>query len=258
MSAPPFVTAPPLSGVPHGFFGREGGVSLPPFDSLNTGLGSDDGAEKVRENRRRAADALIEGAPLVGLYQVHSPDVVIVTEPWDEDGRPKADALVTKTPGILLGILTADCAPVLLADREAGVVAAAHAGWRGAIGGVTDKTIGAMLKLGADPRRIHAAVGPCIAQKNFEVGEDMLAPFIEEDPANARFFREGARGKAHFDLESYVAARLAGAGIGTVWLAGEDTYGQPERYYSYRRATHEEAPDNGRQISLIGIAPEAR
>nr|WP_279614811.1 peptidoglycan editing factor PgeF [Sphingomicrobium astaxanthinifaciens] len=247
-----------MAGLPHGFFGREGGVSAPPFDSLNAGLGTADEPGAVRTNRRRAADALVEGAPLVGLHQVHSPEVVIVEQPWDEADCPRADALVTRTPGLLLGIVTADCAPVLLADREAGIVGAAHAGWRGAIGGVTDRTIGAMLQLGADPRRIRAAIGPCIAQKHYEVGEDMLAPFLEEDPANARFFREGARGRPHFDLESYVAAWLAGAGIGTVWLAGEDSYGQPQRYYSYRRATHADAPDCGRQISLIGIAPAER
>ncbi|WP_265587173.1 peptidoglycan editing factor PgeF [Sphingomicrobium arenosum] len=258
MSSLDIVTAPPLAGVPHGFFGRGGGVSQPPVEGLNCGFGTDDDPQAVTTNRRRAADALIEGAAIAAPYQVHSPDVAVATEAWPQGERPRCDAVVTRTPGLLLGIVTADCAPVLFSDTDAGVVGAAHAGWRGAIGGVTDKTIGAMIRLGAEPRRIRAAVGPCIAQKNYEVGEDFMAPFLEEDPANARFFREGASGKPHFDLESYVAARLAGAGVGTVWLAGEDTYAQPDRFYSFRRATHEGAPTYGRQISLIGIAPEAR
>lgn len=258
MSGPDILRAPPLNGVAHGFFGRGGGVSGPPVEGLNCGFGADDDPDAVAENRRRAADALIAVADIAAPYQVHSPDVVVASEAWPIEDRPRGDAVVTKVPGLLLGIVTADCAPVLLADREAGVVGAAHAGWRGAIGGVTDRTIGAMITLGAEPRRIAAAVGPCIAQRNYEVGEDFLAPFLEEDPANERFFAEGASGRPHFDLESYVAARLAGAGIGTVWLAGEDTYAQPAHYFSYRRATHEGAASYGRQISLIGIAPADR
>ncbi|MCM8557789.1 peptidoglycan editing factor PgeF [Sphingomicrobium sediminis] len=252
------VTAPALDGVAHGFFGRPGGVSRPPVEGLNCGFGADDDPDAVRANRRLAADAMIEGADIAAPYQVHSPDVAIATEAWPIDARPTADAVATKTPGLLLGIVTADCAPVLLADREAGVVAAAHAGWRGAIGGVTDKAIGAMIMLGAEPRRIDAAIGPCIAQKSYEVGEDFVTPFEQEDPENMRFFREGSTGKPHFDLESYVAARLAGAGVRSVWMAGEDTYAQPDRYFSFRRATHEGAANYGRQISLIGIAPATR
>lgn len=248
------VTAAPLDGVAHGFFGRTGGVSTGDVAGLQCGHGADDDPEAVETNRRLAADALIEGAPIAAPYQVHSPDCVIADSPFD--ARPEADAVAIGTPGLLLGIVTADCAPVLLADVEAGVVAAAHAGWRGAIGGVTDKTVGAMLSLGARLECIAAAVGPCIAQSSYEVSPEFAEPFLDEDPENARFFIEGPSGKPHFDLEAYVAARLAAAGVRRIWLAGLDTYAHEDRFYSFRRATHRGEATYGRQISLIGIRPQ--
>jgi YfiH family protein len=171
-----------------------------------------------------------------------------------EDARPAADALVTDRPGLLLGILTADCVPVLFADVEAGVVGAAHAGWKGAIGGVTDRTIEAMAALGAEPSRIAAAIGPCIARASYEVDLGFVRRFEEDDPENARFFAAGREGHAMFDLEGYVAARLARAGVGRVEAMGEDTCAQPDRFYSYRRSCLQGEPGYGRQISLIGLA----
>ncbi|WP_265528613.1 peptidoglycan editing factor PgeF [Sphingomicrobium marinum] len=248
------VTAAPLDGVAHGFFGRAGGVSTGDVAGLQCGYGADDDREAVDTNRRLAADALIDGASIAAPYQVHSPDCVIADAPFDE--RPKADAVATRTPGLLLGIVTADCSPVLLADVEAGVVAVAHAGWRGAIAGVTDKTVGAMLSLGARLDRIAAAVGPCIAQASYEVSPEFVDPFLAEDPDNARFFVEGPSGKPHFDLEAYVAARLSAVGVRRVWLAGLDTYAHKDRFYSFRRAMHRGEANYGRQISLIGIRPQ--
>ncbi|MBW0144213.1 peptidoglycan editing factor PgeF [Sphingomicrobium clamense] len=248
------ITHAPTLSVPHGFFGRAGGQSEGAVAGLNCGFGAEDDPNAVRANRRMAADALIEGAPLASVHQIHSAEAVIATEPWPIEERPHADAVATATPGLLLGIVTADCAPILFADEEAGVVAATHAGWRGALAGVTDAAIGAMLSLGAKVERIHAAVGPCLAQRNFEVGFDFPEPLLAEDPDNERFFVEGPSGQPHFDLEAYVAARLAAAGIGRVWTAGLDTYAHPDRFYSYRRATHEGASTYGRQISMIGLA----
>lgn len=193
------------------------------------------------------------GARLVSLFQVHSPECVIVAEPWGDDERPHADALVTDRPGLLLGILTADCAPVLLADREAGVVGAAHAGWKGAIAGVTDRTIEAMEALGADRTRIHAAVGPCIAQQSYEVDDGFQQRFLESESGNAYFFSAGRPGHHQFDLEAYVAACLAAAGIARVQKLGLDTYAAEDRFFSFRRATHRGEPTYGRQISLIGL-----
>jgi len=240
-----------LDGLPHGFLGRTGGVSTGLAAGLNTGLGSADDPAAVTENRRRAAAAVLPGAVLVGVYQVHSPDCVTVTEPWGDEARPHADALVTDRPGILLGVLTADCAPVLLADRQAGVVGAAHAGWKGAIGGVTDNALAAMEALGARRERIVAAIGPCIARASYEVGEGFFARFSSEDPANERFFAPGRPGHCQFDLEAYVAHRLAAAGVGRVECLGLDTATSPDRFYSYRRATLRAEPSYGRQISLI-------
>ena len=252
------ITRAPTIGVPHGFFGRAGGRSTGAVAGLNCGFGAEDDPETVRANRRLAADAIIEGAPLASVHQVHSADAVVADTAWPIDQRPHADALATATPGLVLGIVTADCAPILLADEEAGVIAAAHAGWRGAVGGVTDAAIGAMLSLGAKVERISAAVGPCLAQRNFEVGYDFPDAILAEDPDNERFFIEGPSGQPHFDLEAYVAARLAAAGIGRVWTAGLDTYALSERYYSYRRATHEGAPTYGRQVSMIGLPGQPR
>lgn len=243
-----------LADVPHGFLGRRGGVSTGVVAGLNTGTGSADDPALIAENRRRAVEAVLPGARLVTAYQVHSPDAVTVIEPYPEALRPHADALVTDRPGLALGILTADCAPVLLADREAGVVGAAHAGWKGAIGGVTDSTIAAMETLGARRERIAAAVGPCIARASYEVDDGFFRRFAEADPANERFFADGRVGHHQFDLEAYVAHRLAAAGVRTVETLGEDTYSQPDRFFSFRRATHRQEPDYGRQISIIGIS----
>lgn len=243
-----------LLGVPHGFFGRAGGVSRGAVGGLNCGLGSGDDPDHVAANRRIAADAIIAGAPLASVYQVHSATAVVARDILPDDHRPRADALVTDQPGLLLAIVTADCAPVLLADAEAGVIGAAHAGWRGATNGVTDQAIAAMIGLGAKVERIAAAIGPCIARASYEVDHDFAEKIIGKDPGNERFFGEGPGSRPHFDLEAYVAARLAAAGIRRVEALGLDTYARADRYYSYRRATHRGEADYGRQISLIGMA----
>jgi YfiH family protein len=242
-----------LAGVPHGFLGRRGGVSVGEVAGLNAGLGSGDEDSAVARNRALAVAAVLPGARLVSVYQVHSPDCATVTAPWSDAERPQADALVTDRPGLLLAIVTADCAPVLLADREAGVVGAAHAGWKGAIGGVTDSTIAAMEALGARRANIVAAVGPCIAQPSYEVDDAFAARFTGSDPANAQFFAPGRTGHRQFDLEGYVALRLEAAGVGKVERLGLDTYPDPARFFSFRRATHRGEASYGRQISLIGL-----
>jgi len=247
------IRARALDGVSHGFLGRRGGVSTGLVAGLNVGTGSADDPDAIAENRRRAAEAVLPGGRLVTVYQVHSPDAVAVIEPFEDRLRPRADALVTDRPGLALGILTADCAPVLLADREAGVVGAAHAGWKGAIGGVTDSTIALMETLGARRERIAAAVGPCIARASYEVDAGFFRRFAEENSANERFFADGRPGHYQFDLEAYVAHRLASAGIRTVETLGLDTYSDENRFYSFRRATHRGEPDYGRQIAIIGI-----
>jgi len=242
-----------LEGVAHGFLGRRGGRSTGLVAGLNAGLGSGDDERAVAGNRMLAVDAVLPGARLVSVYQVHSPDCITVSVPWADDRRPQADALVTARPGLVLGVVTADCAPVLLVDRAAGVVGAAHAGWKGALAGVTDNTIAAMEALGAKRSRIAAAVGPCIAQASYEVDQGFVDRFSAAGPGNARFFTPGRKGHAQFDLEGYVAARLETAGIGAIDKLGLDTYPDPARFYSFRRATHLGEPDYGRQISLIGI-----
>lgn len=243
-----------LEAVPHAFLGRRGGVSVGIHAGLNTGLGSDDDREAVQENRRRAAESVLAGATLVTVHQVHSADAVIVEQPWPDTDRPPADALATRQPGILLGILTADCAPVLLADPAAGVVGAAHAGWKGALAGVTDSVIDAMISLGAERSRIAAAIGPTIARKSYEVDDGFARWFDADDLENDRFFTPGRPGHQQFDLEGYVVSRLARAGIGRIEALGLDTYADPDRFFSYRRATHCGEPGYGRQIALIGIA----
>jgi polyphenol oxidase len=243
-----------LGDVPHGFLGRKGGVSTGIYAGLNVGLGSDDERAAVVENRSRAVEAVLPASTLARVYQFHSPDVVTVTGGNEQGDPPKGDAMVTDRRGILLGIVTADCVPVLFVDSQAGVVGAAHAGWKGAISGVTDNTIVAMEGLGADRSRISCAIGPCIAQKSYEVDEGFFRRFAEEDAANERFFADGKPGHYQFDIEGYVAARLAAAGIGKVECLGEDTYSQPDRFYSYRRSCHLGEPGYGRQISLIGLA----
>ena len=247
------IRANALTTVPHGFLGRRGGVSTGIVAGLNVGTGSQDDPTAIAENRRRAIEAVLPDAELATVYQVHSADAVYVDSPWPHEERPKADAMVTDRPGLLLGILTADCAPVLFADVEAGVVGAAHAGWRGALAGVTDSTIEAMEKIGARRARIVAAVGPCIAQQSYEVDEGFRTRFLEADAANERFFVPGTTDKPHFDLEGYIAARLCSAGIGQVETLDLDTYADADRFFSFRRATHRGEPDYGRQISLVAL-----
>ena len=243
-----------LAGVPHGFLGRRGGVTTGVTAGLDMGRrGQAEISPELAENRRRAIAAVIPGATLVTLYQVHSADCVSVADPWPDALRPHADAVVTDRPGLALGILTADCAPVLLADPEAQIVGAAHAGWKGALGGVTDATLVAMEALGASRDRIAAAIGPCIARASYEVDAGFQRRFEADDPANERFFAPARTGHAQFDLEGYVAHRLASAGVRTVEAMGLDTYADPARFYSFRRATHLGEPDYGRQMAIIGL-----
>lgn len=246
-------TSEKLKGVRHGFIGRRGGVSGGVHGGLNVGLGSDDDRAAVHENRRRAVAAVAPDAALVTLHQVHSPDCLVATAPWPDDTRPHADAVVTDRPGLVLGILTADCAPVLLADPTAGVIGAAHAGWKGAFGGVIAATVTRMEELGADRARIAAAIGPCIARASYEVDTGFAARFEAADPANERFFAAGRPEHLQFDLEAYVVWRLAEAGVTRVDALGLDTYADEVRFFSYRRATHRGEPDYGRQISLIAL-----
>ncbi|MDH2130947.1 peptidoglycan editing factor PgeF [Sphingobium yanoikuyae] len=245
--------APALGDVPHGFAGRQGGVSTGVCAGLNVGLGSEDDRLAILRNRDLARDALLPGATLVTVRQVHSPDVVTVTAPIAEDERPEADAMVTRTPGLILGILTADCVPVLFADREAGVIGAAHAGWKGAISGVTDRTIAAMEMLGATRAGIACAIGPCIGRASYEVTLDFAERFERDDADNARFFSAGRAGHCQFDIAAYVASRLQAAGIGRISLLDEDTYSQADRFFSYRRSCHAQEGDYGRQISMIAL-----
>jgi len=249
----PFVTAATLDGIAHGFFGRRGGVSAGELASLNCGLGSGDDPELIAENRRRVADAALPDAVLTGVYQVHGNRCVIVNGDSDLAARPEADALATRTPGILLGILTADCVPVLFADRNAGVIGAAHAGWKGALAGVTDATLTAMESLGAKRANIAAAIGPCIGRPSYEVDDGFVQRFTNADPANERFFAAGKPGHAMFDIAAYVAARLAAAGVARIAIGGQDTYALPQDYFSYRRACHNGENSYGRQLSVIGL-----
>jgi YfiH family protein len=239
-----------LGDVLHGFAGRRGGVSAGIHAGLNVGLGSEDEREAVLRNRDLARDALLPGATLVTVHQVHSPDALYADAPWPDDARPKADAIVTDRPGLALGILTADCTPVLLADREAGVIGAAHAGWRGAQGGVLENAVAAMEQLGAERSRIVAAIGPAIGQASYEVDDRFRDSFAETDE---RFFAPGRPGHWQFDLSGYAAARLHAAGVRTVDALGLDTYPDDTRFFSYRRATHRDEPNYGRQFSLIGL-----
>jgi hypothetical protein len=248
------IHASALGEIPHGFLGRRGGVSTGIVAGLNVGTGSNDDPEAIAENRRRAIQAVMPGARLATVHQVHSSEARYVAEPWPQEDRPKADAMVTDRRSLLLGVLTADCAPVLLADMQARVIGAAHAGWRGALSGVTDSAIDAMEAIGATRERIVAAVGPCIAASSYEVGKDFQNPFLADDPANERFFATTASGAIHFDLQCYVRHRLIAAGIDEVETIHLDTYSSADRFFSFRRATHRAEPDYGRQISLIGLA----
>jgi YfiH family protein len=242
-----------LASVPHGFLGRRGGVSEGICAGLNVGLGSGDDPALIEENRRRAVNAVAPGASLITVHQIHSAEVVEVTRAWPHDRRPQADAMVTSRPGLALGILTADCTPVLLADREVGIVGAVHAGWKGAYAGVLAATVAAMVRLGADPDRILAAVGPTIGRRSYEVDEGFFARFVEADEDFDLFFTDGRPGHYQFDLEGFVLARLAAAGVRRIEALGLDTYVDPARFYSYRRATHRGEPTYGRQISIIAL-----
>jgi len=249
MSEIEVIRASALASLPHGFLGRRGGVSAGELAGLNVGYGSNDDRLAIDENRRRAVGALLPNAELATVHQVHSATTVYSDQVWPQGARPQADAMVTDRPGLLLGILTADCAPVLLADAEAGVIGAAHAGWRGALAGVTDSAIEAMEQLGASRDRIAAAVGPCIGRESYEVDQAFRDCFLGDDPHNARFFADGP----HFDLTAYVVHRLLAAGIGEVEALHLDTYADADRFYSYRRATHCGEADYGRQLSAIAL-----
>ena len=246
------LTSDDLAPVRHGFFTRRGGASSGVFSGLNCGHGSSDQREIVTINRERVAQALdVPSSHLVSLHQVHSADVVVLDEPPQE--KPRADAMVTAVPGLALGILTADCQPVLFADTEAGVIGAAHAGWRGALDGVLEATLSAMESLGARRERTCAVIGPAISQSAYEVGPDFMEDFLAEDPQNARFFAGGAGDRVHFDLPAYGLHRLRSAGIGAAGWTRHCTYGDPARFFSYRRATHAGDVDYGRLISAIRL-----
>jgi YfiH family protein len=242
-----------LPGIRHAFFTRAGGVSEGIYATLNAGVGSNDARERVAENRARMAAAL--GRPpehLLSLYQIHSSTVVVAEKPWPADARPRADGIVTKARGLAIAASTADCGPVLLADPQARIIGAAHAGWRGALTGVVEATITAMEALGAARPRIHAALGPMIRQPNYEVGPDLVAQFVSADPANARFFVPAARAShSMFDLAGYVMSRLERTGIGVCEDLGHCTYADPARFYSFRRTTHRGEPDYGRHLNAI-------
>ena len=244
-----------LAGIRHGFFTRAGGVSSGLYASLNGGVGSQDDAGRVMENRARMAAALgVEPRRLLTAYQTHSPNVVVAEAAWKTENRPQADAIVTRMRALAIGITTADCGPVLFADPRAGVIGAAHAGWRGALTGVIEATIAAMERLGAAPGQIRAAIGPMIRQRNYEVGADLVARFGSEDPASSRFFAPAKRdGHAMFDLAGYIAARLKRAGIIKVEDVGLCTYSDPEQFFSYRRTTHRAEADYGRHVNAIAL-----
>ncbi len=241
--------------VRHAFYTRQGGVSEGLYTSLNCGLGSGDAPEAVRENRKRAMAAIdLPETALTTLYQVHGRKVVELDAPLPEGERPQADALVTRTPGVALGVLSADCVPVLFCDRHAKVIGAAHSGWKGAIGGVLDATVEAMAKLGADPSRIVAGIGPCIAQRSYEVGPEFPAPFLAEDEANARFFAPSRKDGHHmFDLRGYVGERLRRVGVAEIQAVPNDTCGEADRFFSYRRACLRGEKDYGRGLSAIAL-----
>ncbi len=247
------LTSDLLAGTRHGFFTRRGGASSGIYAGLNCGPGSGDQASVVAVNRARVADALgVAPGRLLALHQVHSADVVVAgREGWAE--RPQADAAVTAEPGIVLSVLTADCAPVLFHDREAGVIAAAHAGWRGALDGVIEAAVTMMVRLGAERGRIRAAVGPAISQRAYEVGPEFVERFIDEDPTYGRFFSGGTGDRALFNLPGFVLSRLREAGVGEAEWIGACTHSDPERFYSYRRTRQAGQSDYGRLISAIGL-----
>ena len=250
------LTIGPLNDLPnvrHAFMTRRGGVSEGLYESLNCGYGSADDAERITENRARAMARIGLGPDrLVTAYQVHSSRVAVVEERWDHDQAPRVDALVTKVRGLGLGVLSADCAPVLVADAKAGVIGAAHAGWRGALGGVLEAVVEAMVGLGAKPARITAGVGPAIAQRSYEVGPEFPAPILEQTPDSEDFFCPAPReGHFLFDLKGYVARRLSSMNLMNVQCLPCDTCGEPDRFYSYRRSRNLGETDYGRGLSAI-------
>ena len=247
--------SPLLSAIPglrHAFFGREGGVSDGIYASLNGGLGSNDDPAAVAENRRRMAEHMgVPPSHFLGVHQIHSPDAVVATGPWQGASRPRADAIVTRTEGLAIGITAADCGPLLLVDPDARVIGAAHAGWKGALSGIVESTIEAMEKLGAEPAGIVAAIGPLIRQPSYEVGNEFVERFMDADPENTLFFLPAAReGHAMFDLAGFIRARLENAGVSVIDDIGIDTYSD-ERFFSYRRSVHRKEPDYGRHVHAI-------
>ncbi|WP_170423069.1 peptidoglycan editing factor PgeF [Ruegeria arenilitoris] len=247
------LTSDILSPVRHGFFSRRGGASSGIFAGLNCGYGSSDQTEAVSVNRQRVAAAMeVEPDALVGVHQVHSPTVLTVDGPINGD-KPKADAVVTATPGLALTILTADCQPVLFADPDANVIGAAHAGWRGALDGVLEATLDAMESLGAQRGNTIAVIGPTISQSAYEVGPDFLDAFVAESPDNLRFFANGTGDRLQFDLPAFGLHKLRQAGVGQAEWTRHCTYSDPDRFYSYRRSTHAKEADYGRLISAIKL-----
>ncbi len=246
------LTSDALNPFRHGFFTRRGGASSGVFAGLNCGTGSSDQSEIVSINRARVAEAM-DVAPdhLVGVHQVHSATVVTATAPSED--KPRADALVTRTPGLALSVLTADCQPVLFGDAEAGVIGAAHAGWRGALDGVLDATVDAMVDLGAQRERITAVIGPTISQRAYEVGPEFMDNFLNEDPTFARYFAQGDGDRLLFDLPGFGLNRLRAAGVGHAEWTRHCTYSDPQRFYSYRRTTHAKEADYGRLIATIAL-----
>jgi YfiH family protein len=244
------------ANVRHAFFTREGGVSTGIYQSLNGGIGSKDAPEAVRENRARMAAAVgVAPTHFVSCYQIHSPNVIVAETPWTRENAPRADALVTRVPALAIGVTTADCGPVLFADGEAGVIGAAHAGWKGALTGVLEATIVAMEKLGAARSRIKAAIGPLIRQPNYEVGPEFVERFKAAEAANERFFRPAPRDThAMFDLPGFIKSRLERAEIAGVEDLGLCTYAEPGRFFSYRRTTHRGEPDYGRHVNAIALS----
>ncbi|MBL8698921.1 MAG: peptidoglycan editing factor PgeF [Alphaproteobacteria bacterium] len=256
----PRVTTGPLNaidGIRHAFFTRLGGVSGGIYASNNCGFGSKDDPAHVAENRARCADKLeVARDRLVTLNQIHSASVIEVVAPWGRDALPRADAMVTRMPGIALGVLSADCAPILLADATARVIGAAHAGWKGALTGVIEATIKAMVALGADPARMVAGIGPAIGKRSYEVSADFLAPFLALDPTNGQYFFPGAAAdKRLFDLKGFVASRLTACAVDRVAIMPNDTFAEEDRFFSYRRACHRGESDYGRLLSAIALEP---
>lgn len=252
------ITVDALTSSPkirHGFFTRDGGVSDGVYGALNCGFGSDDSAENVAENRRRVLLELkTPAATLVTCYQIHSAIACPVTKAWSPENAPKVDGMATNVPGLALGILTADCAPVLFADAEAGVIGAAHAGWQGALNGVIEATLAEMVQLGASYDHIKAAIGPCISPESYEVGPEFFDRFLAASEKNADYFRASGKAGHHmFDLLSYAEARLRKAGVAEVFQTGYDTYRDEALFYSYRRSVHRGEKDYGREISAISL-----